>query len=379
MSRVNFGAGFILVNESWTQLKTTVDERGLELQSVLDSKDEYPHWSIFAVDDSVVFETTIYSGSVPPVTDLTQEENDANRTEFEAVTNKNKRIGLKRQPDKALLVTEVGREGKETIWSTHNYCDRTSWFGDSVRISEILSDSGDSLTFSGSHPYWIDMVHGKVFDEDSLRTDVEHGYNINVVVADVTQSMRTPFATSGGDYTVNYASGSITFANPVYTPVTCSYSYENGSTWYLRPYESKAIDLEQAEAQFSVDCDMNDTIHFTVYGFVDVFAPQYLIENGGPYPSGTKIPLEETVYKTIYALIDEALGSYPVIPSLGSSTNPRMNPVDVYGFPFTYNAVRRLSSLYGLELRVYLENNTVYGGNRATATFYCVTRELSDT
>jgi hypothetical protein len=378
MSKVNFGGGFIVVEGTWAEVKDAVDTRSLQLQSVLDTSTDYPYWSVFAVDDSLVFNTVIYSGSVPPVADFDQTTNDANRAEFETITI-NKRLGLKQQADKALLVTEVGREGKETIWSTHNYCDRTTWFGDSVRVTEVLADSGDSLTFSGSHPYWIDMVHGKVFDEDSLRTDVDHGYDVSVVVADVTQSMRAPFAASGGDYTVNYASGTITFASPVYTPVTGSYSYENGSTWYLRPYEGKAIDLEQAEAQFSVDCDMNDTIHFTVYGLVDVFAPQYLIENGGPYPSGTKIPLEETVYKTIYTLIDEALGSYPVIPALGSNTNPRMNPAAVYGFPFTYNAVRRLSSLYGLELRVYLENHEVYSGNRATATFYCVTRELSDT
>lgn len=377
MSRVNFGSGFIVVDGTWTEVKTEAASRGLQLQSVLDAAGEFPHWSVFVVDDSLVYSATIYSGSMPGATEDEQIANDADKAEFETMAT-NKRLGLKQQPDKALLVTTVGREGKETIWATHNYCDRTTWFGDSVRTSEVLFNSGDNLTFSGSHHFWTDMVHGKVFDENALCTDVEHGYAVEVVVSNVTQSARLPFATSGGDYVVNYASGSITFAGEVLSPVTCSYSYENGSTWYLKPYPSKAIDLEQAEAQFSVGCTMNDTIHFQVFGFVDVFAPQYLIANGGPYPSGTKIPLEETSYKTIYQLIDEALGSYPVIPAIGSGASIRMNPSAIYGFPFTYNAVRRLLDVYGLELRVYLENDVAFDGARATATFYCITRDESD-
>jgi hypothetical protein len=279
------------------------------------------------------------------------------------------------QTDSAMPVTIVGREGSETIWSTHNFCDRTTWYGDSLRETYVtLSNSGDNLTFSGSHQYWIDMDHGKVFDEIAIKTDYEHGFSIVVVVAGVTQSAREPFKTTGGDYSVNYRSGSVTFFSPVTSSVTCSYSYENGSSWYLAPEATKALDFEQAEIQFSQDITMNDSVRFVVEGPADIFAPELVA--GNILPSGYMLEIEETKYDTIHQMIDEALGSYPTIPAIGGSARGLSSPI--YGFPFTYNAVRRLKSSYGLRLRVRLQDDLEFDGERATATFYCVARNESE-
>jgi hypothetical protein len=287
------------------------------------------------------------------------------------------KIPLKRhyQTDSAMPVTIVGREGSETIWATHNFCDRTTWYGDSQRVeSEILSNSGDNLTFSGSNQYWIDMFHGKIFDEKAIRSDYGHGFNIVVVVNGVTQSMREPFATASGDYTVNYKSGSITFASPITSSVTCSYSYENGSSWYLSPTTGKALDFEQAEIQFSQDVIQNDRVDFVVQGPAQVFAPDLVAAN--ILPADYMLDLETTSYDTIHQMIDEALGSYPTIPAIGGPIRGFSSPI--YGFPFTYNAVRRLKNSLGLRLKVCLKDNMAFGGERATATFYCVARPETD-
>lgn len=281
----------------------------------------------------------------------------------------------KYQKDSAQPVVLVGREGKETIWATHNFADKTTWYGDSVRTSEGLSDSGNNLTFSGSHVNWIDLVHGKVFDEDAIAEDVPHGYSVIVVVDNVTQSARAAFSQAGGDYTVNYRSGSVTFFSPVTSSVTCSYSYENGSTWYLKPTTGRTLDIQDAEAQFAKNTFFNDTIIFAAYGAVQHFAPQYLIENGGPLPRDYMIPLETNKYKTFMQMVDEARGSYPTVPAI--SFNERTINSEIYGFPFVYSATRRMWNKKKMELRVSLENNTEFYGDRATATFYCISRDES--
>lgn len=279
----------------------------------------------------------------------------------------------KRQPDnKALLVTHVGREGNETIYATHNFCDPTTWFGDSVRTSEVLSGSG--TVFSSSYNNWIDLRHGKVFDEEGYREDVADGYDVVVVANNVTMSMRQPFTNYGGDYIVNYYSGTIEFVNSQsynQNEVTASFNYENGSNFYIRPYPFKKLDIEEVEAQFTRDVNMNDTMCFEIYGYVQIFAPQLWEGNGGPLPTNYKILLKSQKYHSIMQLIDEALGSYPIIPAIGGN-NGRGLKSDMYGFPFRYGTVRTLYDSYGLEIRVYNENHIPHDGDRVTATFYCI-------
>jgi hypothetical protein len=76
-------------------------------------------------------------------------------------------------------------------------------------------------------------------------------------------------------------------------------------------------------------------------------------------------------------LTDEAKGSLPVIPSI-AGTNGRGLNNPMYGLPFIYTTVRRLYNKYGMELRVSLENNISFSGERATATFYCTSRTEND-
>ena len=276
----------------------------------------------------------------------------------------------KTQSDGIPKMVQAGRLGSEVIYATHNFCDATTWYSESERATdETLSDSGDGLTFNSANANWVDMTHGKVMDEEAIAAENEptHLYGIVVTVDDVEATQRAPYATSGGDYDVDYATGDVTFyASQAGNVVKASYSYEAGSTWIMRPSGGKQLKIESAEAQFSEDVDMQDTIRFGAWGVADVFAPQLV---PSPIPSGTLIELQATRYMRLDQIIDEALGSYPVIPAMGGAA--RGNSQARYGFPFRYGAVRVLDSAALMELRVGLEADTAYGGERATATFYC--------
>jgi len=301
------------------------------------------------------------------------------QTNFEE--NENVTIVVVAQPDDALALIKgtslvVGSQtdfdgvplaarkvpsGSEFITATHNYCDKTTWYHDSARVTgETLSDSGDGLTFTSANSNWIDLEHGRVFDEDDISEDgPDHGYLVKVYVDSVEKTMRSPFATSGGDYEVDYEAGEVTFFSAPSGTVTADYSYENGSTWVLEPEAGKYLDIELAEVQFTSDVIWNDSIDFEVWAY-------------NPEDLPNKICYDRLSYKTLRNLIDEAIGSYPVIPQIGGDRGSLGN---VHGFPFHYATLRRLNSSVGMELRVLLRNDTAFGGASATGTFYTTSHE----
>lgn len=268
-------------------------------------------------------------------------------------------------------VSTSPRLGSEIIFATHNLCDPTTWAHESVRVSgAVCVDSGDGLVFSCPDTNLIDLTTGKVLDEEDIASAVSHGYETKVYVNGQEVSQRGAFETSGGDFSVDYSAGQITFfSSRSGDVVTADYSRAAGSGFILAPLAGKALDIEDAEAQFSVDVVINDSIVFEVYGNVEIFAPHL---TPSPLPAGTKIPLTGKKYKTLDQLIDEAKGSFPVIPAMGGA---RGATVDRYGFPFRYGTVRRLLSSQGLQLKVSLENDQPCGGERATATFYCTSKD----
>ena len=135
------------------------------------------------------------------------------------------------------------------------------------------------------------------------------------------------------------------------------------SVYAFVPLEGTRVDIEEVEAQFSVNVDMNDSIVFEVWAY-------------NPDDLPNKVVIARTRYKTFRNMIDEALGSYPVIPAIGGEST-RGSPSAIYGFPFRYGTIRSLTSAYGVELRVRLENDTVFGGTHATATFYTTVHPLT--
>jgi hypothetical protein len=263
-----------------------------------------------------------------------------------------------RQSDGAILSAAAPRLGSETVKATHNYCDPTTWWTESVEVNgETLTDSGDGLTWNSGHENWIDLVHGKVFEEDHFQDD----YEVKVYVGGVEKTMRDPFATDwsgGGDYYVDFAAGNVIFQNDqTGNTVTADYHYENGSSWYLTPSENKELLVEKAEMQLSSDIEMTADLRYDIE-----------INMGGGY-----FAYAGTIYKSTWQILMEARGAYPVIPVLG--TGPRGTGVTVTGFPFIYSTARVLSSLNPpTRLRVKTMGDLPFEGSHASGTFYCLSK-----
>lgn len=249
---------------------------------------------------------------------------------------------------------EPRKAGNACVIVTHNWSDKTSWYQESTRVTgETLSDSGDGLTFESAHGSWIDLVHGKIYREDLISA----AYKAVVKVDGVEKAERGPWATSGGDYQIDYAAGEVTFfASQAGKTITADYSYAGSSLFTIAPLAGKRLWVEYSEVQFSQDVGMQSAICFQPWAY-------------NPADPPNKIPVADaTIYKTLDNFIEEANGCYPIIPAM---TGARGFQQDRLTFPFKYSTMKELFSSMGLEIRVWTEGDAVFDGEYGTATFYC--------
>ena len=255
-----------------------------------------------------------------------------------------------------------------------NWCDKTTWHVDSVYVEdEVATDSGDHRTYVLSHNNIIDAYHGKICFEDTLLDPAGRSYRVTVKVNGEAKTEQDPHYGTGGDYVINYASGTITFFQPLQVSdvVTASYHYARRGTFIIAPQPGKDLLIGAVEVQFSEDIELRDSFIFQAYGYVDVFAPQ-LMQPPSNIPSGTKIPIgNPLIYKTILDFVSDANGAYPGYPAFGG-TNWRALKKQTFIFVWDYIVgVTRLKSAYGMEIHVDLAHDEPCGGSYATATFYC--------
>ena len=290
------------------------------------------------------------------------------------------------------VIVPYPRKGDEVIYSTHNLADKCTWFNDSTRVTTgSLTADGTRTLYSSGNPFWIDMVSGRVQDDDGLVQEQQelnpstpHGYQVQVFVGGVEKTMREPFETSGGDYEVYWDEGQVHFfsALPENSVVTASYSYATTSSFVLRPMPNKVLIIESAEANFSQDVEMTDGIEYTVYGYASVFAPQLGL------PAGTKIPLLNTRYKRLTQILEEAIGSYPKVDIFACSESARSLSYSEFrrthrgiksltqSVPFRYGTVRELTSEAGMELVVRTTHDRPIVGGLASLTLYCTSKDV---
>jgi hypothetical protein len=261
------------------------------------------------------------------------------------------------------------RSGTKFNIITHNWCDKTTWYSESTKVTlETLTDAGAGLSFNSAHAFWIDMKHGKVTDEDNICT-LANKWLSTVTVNDVVKT-ESPPATTTGDYQIDYRTGVVTFnATQIGNTVKATYWYAGSGTFVFKPIAGKKIKLLSVEVQFSKDLELKDTLIFTPYGYAGVFAPQYVPV---PYSATTLIPLAASnKYKRMSDFVNEANGSYPVIPVIGGQGWRGLSQ-EIITFPWNYVARTDLSSAAGMELKITMENNIEQGGQMATATFYAL-------
>jgi len=252
--------------------------------------------------------------------------------------------------NRTVTVKEPQHDGEARLIVTHLWTDPCTWYGDSERVEGgDLTDSGDGLTFTSGKEHWIDLTHGRVFREDRVSAP----YLVKVYVDGVEKAERPPFKDEGGDYTINYEDGTVTFAeSQAGKTITADYSYENGSTFYMQPNEGKKLWIEKSEAQFTTDITMNDTFQYQ---------PAVI---GGP-----TVGLGH-IYKKWFDLVQEANGVYPITPALGGAKRGLEH--DVVNIPFDFGPVRELIDGQGIEIRIWLEEHNAFDGEVVSVTFYCM-------
>lgn len=268
------------------------------------------------------------------------------------------------------VVLEKTNQTKKTV-VTHDWTDPTTWAQEAIRVvDEVAGDAGAHTVYTLAHTNVIDTYHGKISQEDFLKDSGGNSYRAVVKVNGTTKTEQDPHIATGGDYTVSYSAGTVTFLSALQATdeVKVTYHYATTSTFTLKPSAGKALRLEFAEVQFSDDVELTDSVVFQPYGLVDVFAPQLM----PGVPSGTKIPLgDPVIYKSMSDYQNDAVKSYSTYPALGGS-GWRGAPHATVIFDWDYLSSTVLRSDYGLEIRVSLQHDVPFGGYYATATFYCL-------
>lgn len=260
--------------------------------------------------------------------------------------------------DRLIVVPSPEKDKDMVIISSHDFCDPTTWFQTSERIyDDVLIEENGNIFYS-DHEYWIDLDHGKYYQEDRIENK-EDLYGVVVKVDGKVMQPRPPFEDDGGDYFVNYNTGRVHFNESQSGKfVTATYSYAVDSVFTVKPNPGKVLWVVSSEVQFAENVIMKDDVNFQGWAYNPSNPPE-------------KIPVTKlTKYKTISDFVAEARGCYPVIPAIGG-THRGLNQRHVT-FPFNYLQVKELKYSYGLEIRIWLTDDEHFDGEFGTATFYCV-------
>lgn len=375
---VSISAQFTQRWTRWTAFKGKLIAKGgiLQYESVVDPA----RYLLFFYDEQDVHLCEIMTGVVPdgvandPVDPYVQATNDADKADFEASYKPNANLkNVSRTADGRVRVAVEKSLQTRTNFYVHNFCDPTTWYSQAVRVvNETSTATLLQSTVTLAHTNVIDLAHAKVTLEDALRDGSGNSYKVAVTVNGVAKTERVWPATSGGDYTVNYAAGTVTFASlSLGDVVAVTYFYANGSRFTIAPAAGKKITVTHAKVSFSLtDVVMNDTIMFEVWGIADFFLTAgQMAAMGIPAGVGYKVLLQPFVYKTLVDFVADAHEIDVSIPAIG--TGARASPA-VCNFDWDYVAATQFHSTSGMEIRIYLQNNVAMGGTMTRTTFYCV-------
>lgn len=82
--RIDIGNSFIVGEGTWNEVRDITVSKSLAMQYVYDDTNPSttPFFHIFSVDDPIVYQTRIYNGTVPTVSDMDQSTNDSYKSDF---------------------------------------------------------------------------------------------------------------------------------------------------------------------------------------------------------------------------------------------------------------------------------------------------------
>ena len=233
-------------------------------------------------------------------------------------------------------------EGASTTFVSHDFTNKSTWYSNATQVTgETLTAAG--LVYSAVNDGWIDLEHGKVYNEAAIADKkAPKIYDGGVEV------------TSG--FTINYEAGTVTFDSAPSGAITADYYYGSDSCFVVAPTSGKILILEHAELQFTADIDMTTPINFEIW-----------VYNPADLPN--KIPYKTIKYKNMKDIINSCNLGQGYIPAVGELTQ------DVLVFPFNYVTVIPMKYSDGAELRIHADNHTELGGEWGTVTMYTMSED----
>ena len=257
---------------------------------------------------------------------------------------------------------------KKTLYS-FDWTDKTTWYIDAVRVvTEAPANSGGGL-YTLAHQSVIDTYHGNITGEDFLLNPNGFSYRVAITVDGTPQVEQNPALGAGGDFTMDYAAGTVQFLagkEPAGGAVVLvTYHYATTSRFIIKADAGRILAIDNVECQFAEDVIYTDTVKFQSMGPWELFAP------GLGLPPGTMIPLgNPLLYKGMRDIFNDATRAYPKYPPLGGPGFRGMQtPVIICCWDYIGATV--LKSSLGLEIWLSLESDVPFGGDFATCTFYC--------
>lgn len=246
-------------------------------------------------------------------------------------------VDITSNAEKAIKTAPTKLEGSSTHLISHDFCDDTTWYGDSKKVENEILTSSDGVTFKSAHTSWIDLEHGKVPYEDRLAPHYKPVIKVNGM------------AISEG-FTIDYKKGEITFSSSKSgATVSAGYSYASGSTWKIVPDTGRILKILGTTIKFTSDVVLGDgqSIKFQLY------------VGGQPYG-------EPTVYKNIRDIIKCTM----VQPSSLQGFSDVSGIVNI--LPFDYITSKDIKSSLGMEIRIWLSNHKVCSGEFGVVTANCL-------
>lgn len=356
--------------------KANVLPKGLLIQYV----QYWDRYDLYAFDGNLEFQTTVHRVDVQGVDNA----NEALRlAEFESTYKTDgKTPAERRDAENTLIVVEQPRGGASINYYSPNLCDPTTWYVNTTFVQNYeLTDTNDPTplvkfqTSGDEHVNWIDLLHGRLFQEDAvLAADTSLAPVIETSTDDFANTTIIPQVAWGStpqdasECEIDFVAGTVTFgaALPASTKVRATFHKAPDTfIWTLAPNPGKRLKLSYAEVQFTDDVVMMSSIVYQTYAYNPA---------GPPTP---KIPVTAPPikYKTWQDLMWEATGPFPTMSAVGGTSvknGGRGIGSALHVIPFTYQAFRDVRASLGVELQVTLDSPGPYQGEFASCTFYCL-------
>lgn len=257
--------------------------------------------------------------------------------------------------------------GRAYIFSI-DFCDRKTWFNSAVQVENESVGTGDgvltifNLAHGGSGEAILDLTRGLITDDHLLIPPggAMGGYVPVVTVDGVQKTMREPYESGGGDYTIDFDTGVLTFFTPpaLNAAVVASYWYvpsDAGPILKAGPAAGKRWTVDKAEAQITAEFSTDDWFSDTI--MMNVFYK----------PLGIANPNYEVRYYNYGNLLDYSTGAYVDYPALAGSRGYN-KPTRI--FRWDYLAPITLTSDF--EIRAWTKHGRPLAAERATVVMYAL-------